>query len=98
MDCSPPGTSVLGILQARILEWADTSACRGSSQPRDRIRVSYNCYIGGRFFITRATWDAQRFSLLADGMDKWEMSSIAGLARYMLEGMGYFSECYQKGV
>ena len=92
MDCSPPGASVLGILQARILEWAATSICRGSSQPRDRIRVSYNCYIGGRVFITSAT------SLLADGMDEWEMSSIAGLARYMLEGMGYFSECYQKGV
>ena len=31
MDCSPPGSSVLGILQARILEWVATSFSRGSS-------------------------------------------------------------------
>ena len=40
MDYSPPGSSVHGILQARILEWADTSSSRGSSPPRDRSRVS----------------------------------------------------------
>ena len=36
MDCSPPGSSVHGILQARILEWVATLSCRGSSRPRDR--------------------------------------------------------------
>ena len=35
MDCSPPGASVHGILQARILEWVDISYSRGSSGPRD---------------------------------------------------------------
>ena len=35
MDCSPPGSSVLGILQARILEWVAMPFSRGSSQPRD---------------------------------------------------------------
>ena len=35
MDCSPPGSSVLGILQARILEWIAIPFSRGSSQPRD---------------------------------------------------------------
>ena len=34
MDCSPPGSSVHGILQARILEWVATSIFRESSQPR----------------------------------------------------------------
>ena len=33
--CSPPGSSVHGILQARILEWVAISFSRGSSQPRD---------------------------------------------------------------
>ena len=33
MDCSPPGSSVHGILQARILEWVAISFSRGSSQP-----------------------------------------------------------------
>ena len=52
MDCSPPGSSVHGILQARILEWVAISFSRGSSQPWDRIRVSH---IVGRFFTVWAT-------------------------------------------
>ena len=35
MDCSPPGSSVHGILQARILDWVAISLSRGSSQPRN---------------------------------------------------------------
>ena len=35
MDCSPPGSSVHGISQARILEWVAISFSRGSSRPRD---------------------------------------------------------------
>ena len=35
-DCSPPGSSVHGILQARVLEWVAMPTFRGSSQPRDR--------------------------------------------------------------
>ena len=49
MDCSPPGSSVHGILQARILEWVAISVSRGSSHPRDQTQVS--C-IAGRFFIS----------------------------------------------
>ena len=45
--CSPLGSSVLGILQARILEWIAIPVSRGSSQLRDRTQVSY---IVGRFF------------------------------------------------
>ena len=41
MDCSLPGSSVLGILQARILEWVAMPSSRGSSQPRDRTHISY---------------------------------------------------------
>ena len=40
MDCSPPGSSVHGIPQARILEWVAISSSRGSSGPRDRTRIS----------------------------------------------------------
>ena len=35
MDCSPPGSPVHGILQARALEWVAIASSRGSSQPRD---------------------------------------------------------------
>ena len=40
VDCSPPGSSVHGISQARILEWVAISSCRGSSRPRDPTHVS----------------------------------------------------------
>ena len=48
MDCSPPVSSVHGILQARILEWIAISFSRGSSQPRDQTHVSYT---GEVYFI-----------------------------------------------
>ena len=41
MDCSPLGSSVHEILQARILEWTAMSFSRGSSQPRDLTPISY---------------------------------------------------------
>ena len=47
MDCSPPGSSVHGISQARILEWVASSFSRGSSQPRNRTHVSSSA---GRLF------------------------------------------------
>ena len=47
MDFSLPGSSVHGIFQARILEWVAISFSRGSSQPRDRTRVSHTA---GRHF------------------------------------------------
>ena len=40
MDCSPPGSSVHGIFQARILEWVAISSSRGSSRPRDQTRAA----------------------------------------------------------
>ena len=52
MDCGPPGSSVHGILQARILEWVAIPFSRGSFRPRDRTWVSF---IAGRFFTVWAT-------------------------------------------
>ena len=46
MDCSPPGSSIHWILQARILEWVAISFSRGSSQPRDRTQVSRIAGVG----------------------------------------------------
>ena len=46
MDCSPPGSSVHGILQARILEWAAIPFSRGSSPPRDGTSIPYVSCIG----------------------------------------------------
>ena len=54
--CSPPGSSIHGILQARVLEWVAISFSRGSSQPRGWTGVSR---IPGRRFNLWATREAQ---------------------------------------
>ena len=55
MDCSPLGSSVHGILQARIVEWVAMCCSRGSSQPRDRTRV----FCTGRQILYHwGTWEA----------------------------------------
>ena len=58
-QASPPGSSVHGISQVRILEKVAISFSRGSSQPRDRIQVS--C-IAGRFFTTGPPGKPYQFS------------------------------------
>ena len=60
MDCSLPGSSVHGILQARILEWIAILFSRGSSQPRDQTWVSL---IAGRFFTIWATAEAHKLPI-----------------------------------
>ena len=55
MDCSPPGPSVHGILQARILECVAVPFSRGFSWSRDQTQVS--CFVG-RFFTVWATGEA----------------------------------------
>ena len=58
-DCSPPGSSVHGILQARTLEWVAFSYSRGSSSgPRDQTRVSHALADG--FFTTSTSWEAAK--------------------------------------
>ena len=52
MDHSPPGSSVHGVFQARILEWVAIPTCRRSSPPRDRTHVSCISCTEGRFFTT----------------------------------------------
>ena len=55
MDYNPPGFSVHGIIQARILEWVAISFSKGSSRPRDWTGVSCS---GKWFLYHRATWEA----------------------------------------
>ena len=61
VDCSPPGSSVHGVRQARILEWVAMPSSRESSQPRDRTQVS--CIAGG-FFIIWASREAHQWSYI----------------------------------
>ena len=57
MDWSPPGSSVQGIFQARILEWVDIFFSRGSSWPRDWTHVSCISCIGRQILPRLTTWE-----------------------------------------
>ena len=65
-DCSPPGFSAHGILQARILEWIAIPFSRGTSQPRDWALVS--C-LTGKFFTIWATKKAEHRRI--DAFELW---------------------------
>ena len=58
LDGSPPGFSVPGILQARILEWVAIPSSRGSFQIIDRTRVSCISCIGRQILYCWTTWEA----------------------------------------
>ena len=57
MDYSPPGFSVHGILQARILKWIAVPSSRGSSWHRIKPRPLMSPASAGGFFTTSATWE-----------------------------------------
>ena len=65
MDYSTPGSSVHGILQARILQWVAVPSSRGSSPPRDRPRVWCASCIAGRFFAAEPLGKPDFLSLTA---------------------------------
>ena len=60
----PPGSSVHGTLQERILEWVAISSFKESFQSRDRICVSSVTCIGRQILYDWATWEAPKYSLI----------------------------------
>ena len=59
MNCSPPGSSVHGILQARILAWVATPSPRGSSLNRDRTPSPVSPALAGGFFTISTTGETR---------------------------------------
>ena len=57
LDCSPPGSSVHGIYQPRILEWVAISSSRGFSWPRVGICISFISCIGRQILYHCTTWE-----------------------------------------
>ena len=80
MDCSLSGSSVHGILWARILEWVAISFSRESSQPSDRIQVS--C-IAGRFFTVWATKKGPEHTIL-DYLILWHLKLSLSLSYFTI--------------
>ena len=72
MNYNLPGSSVQGILQARIPEWAAVPSSRGSSRPRDQTRVSYVSFIGRWGLYYRAVREAPRYPVLSNKSSKYE--------------------------
>ena len=69
MDYSPPGSSVHGTLQAKILEWVAIAFSRGSSQPRGQIQSPA---LGGGFFTTELPGKPQtQEKLKSNGRYSW---------------------------
>ena len=58
VDCSLPGSSVCGTLQARILEWGTTPSSRVSFLSTDETHVFMSPSLAGGFFTTSATSEA----------------------------------------
>jgi len=78
MDCSPPGSSVHGILQARILEWAAMPSSSRSSQPREGTSVSdVFCIVGG-FFTTSATYVERLYFQIKPYSRHWGLIYLSG--------------------
>ena len=69
-DCSPPGSSIHGILQARILEQAAMPSSRGSSRPRDQTWSPVSPAFAGGFFTTSATWESPNITVGITGKHK----------------------------
>ena len=61
LGCSPLGSSLSGIFQARILQWVSISFSRGSSQPRDQTHVSCVSCIGRQILYQCTIWEASTF-------------------------------------
>ena len=85
MDCSPPGSPVRGILQARILEWVAMPSSRGSSWPRDRTGISYVCSLVILAAIPGSTIGTLKLpdTVLAT---KQSGGDTGGLCLYLLQG------------
>ena len=76
MDHSPPGFSVHGISQARILKWIAMPSSRESSQPRDRTLVFCGSCISRWILYHWATWKAQLKAIFNGLLQRLRFSSL----------------------
>ena len=93
MDCSPPGSSVHGILQARILEGVAIAFSRGSSWPRDQTWVSP---IAGRFFTIGATREALGAIYSSTVSPHFSLDLRSEVLRYSLLSSHVFGEAWSR--
>ena len=86
MNCIPPGSSVHGILQARILEWVAISSSRGSSGPRDWGRLSCVSCIGRQILCPLSHLGSSVVLwvfLIKENWTHWRLMFVAGKAEQL---------------
>ena len=89
MDCSPPGFSVHGVLQARILEWVAISFSRGSSQPSDQTCIPASLFSNDLALHIRWTniGAAAWASVLRMHSQCWSSLGLTGLISLLFKGL-----------
>ena len=98
MDCSPPGSSVYGIFQARILEWVVVFSSRGSSWLKDQT-VSCGSCISRQTLYHWATWEAPYNH---EKKEKWKWTVMSDSLRphghQAPPSMGFSRQGYWSGL
>ena len=92
IECSPPGSSVHGILQAGILEWVALPSSRGISWSWDRIHISCGSCIVGRFFT------AERDSFLIWVITEYWVESFMLYSRFWSEKCSILSNLWDSSL
>ena len=88
--CSPPGSSVHGIPQARILEWVAISFSRGSSQFRDWVNVSYI----GRWILCQPGKPSRNCSMdLGESNQSLQSKDVTFQTKSIYKSYGFSSSC-----
>ena len=82
MDCSPPGSSVHGILQARMWEWVALLSSRDLLNPGIKPVSLTSPALAGSFFITRATWEASNNYMAMLTIFYWSVIHLHNTLRY----------------
>ena len=89
MAYSPPGSSVHGVLQARVLEWVDSPSSRESSQPRDGTQVSH---ISWGFFTVWATREAL---VRIEALYSWWWHFKGTIPRFLRKTFWVYKTCWK---
>ena len=90
VDCSPPGSSVHGILQTRILKWVAMSSSKGSSRSRD-----WNCVLS---LLRLLHWQAGALPLVPPGKPLGVARSILCICKPWFEKISpWYDDCHFSG-